>query len=157
MGKVFKHVLFLAAFVSVLTSCSAFSKLTKASKDSMDFANGSTAGVVLGKLYDQFANGGSIDFSKAQNVLNIATLTNSLVSLKSGSLQAAEDFAGGLVSGSNSLVNSSNVKKVMGGLTDISEMNLDKVTDALEKGKSQVADVMKFKDGLESVLGLFKK
>ena len=153
-----KNILSVILVAAIMASCSSISKVFNPAKssNSMDFANGSTAGSVLCKLAQQFTQTGSVDFTKAQNILNVATLANSLVSLKSGMNQAAEDFAGGMIAGSNNLVNSSNVKKVVDGLTKVSEMDLSKVTDSLEKGRAQVDEVVKFKDGLEKVLKLFK-
>lgn len=153
-----RNILSVVLVAVAFSSCSSMSKVFNPSKSSgsMDFANGSTAGSVLYKLAQQFTQTGSVDFTKAQNILNVATLANSLVSLKSGMNQSAEDFAGGIIAGSNNLVNSSNVKKVVDGLTKVSELDLSKVTDSMEKGRTQVEDVLKFKDGLEKVLNLFK-
>lgn len=153
-----KNILLLVLAVALLTSCSSMSKVFNPSKssNSLDFANGSTAGAVIAKLAMQFKEEGSVDFSKAQNILNASTLASSLVSLKSGANQAVEDFAGGMISGSKNLVNSSNVTKVMDGLTAVSELDLSKVTDSMEKGRTQMNAVLKFKEGLETVLKIFK-
>lgn len=147
-----KSLLAAVAAIFLFTSCGSLKNM----ENSTDFGNGSAAGTVLKALATQYISNGSIDFANVQNILNVASLANSLTSLKSESNQAKIDFSSGLMS-TNNMVNQSNVSGIVSGLTGLSQLNLAGITNAMQKGTASAADANKLKSQLEGVLSLLKK
>ena len=150
----------LKSFIAVVlasllfTSCGSMSKLLS----STDFTNGSAAGSVIRKLFSEFTNVGSIDFSKAQNILNVASLASSLTSLKGDvSNQTVSDFTQGLIKGSSNLVNTNNSSDVMGILSGLSNLNLSGATNSIETGKTTSTDAASLISGISGLMSLLKK
>lgn len=141
-------ILFVAL---VLSSCGSASKLAQ----SLDYKNGSKAGTVLTALATQYLTTGKLDLNNAQNILNLMTLSDALSSLKSDSDQAKEDFGKGLMV-TAPVVNDNNVGKVVDALSLLSNMDLQKITDSMQKGKSGI-DSSLLSAGMESVLKLLGK
>ena len=83
------------------------------------------------------------------------TLSDALSSLKSDSDQAKEDFGKGLMV-TAPVVNDNNVGKVVDALSLLSNMDLQKITDSMQKGKSGI-DSSLLSAGMESVLKLLGK
>lgn len=148
---------FFAVILSalMLTSCSSLSKLA----GNTDFLNGSTTGSVIANLAGQYLTTGKIDFSNPQTLLNIASLAGSLTSLKGGNAgnDIISNFTQGLVSGSKNLVNQSNSSSVLSGLTSLANMDLGKVSTALQQGNTTLAEYGQVKDQLTNIVSLFKK
>lgn len=151
----------LKSFIAVilaallLSSCGSLSKLA----GSTDFTNGSSAGSVISKLFNEFIGSGSIDFNKAQNILNLVTLANSITSLKGDvSNQTTQDFTKGLIQGSQNLVNNTNSSGVMDLLSSLSNMNMSGAAASLEKGNTASnANVSGIVSGLNGIMSLLKK
>lgn len=148
-----KSIIAAAVSVLLLSSCSLFQK---SASSSPDFTNGRQAGAVLTSLASQYLSTGKLDLSNVQNILSLATLANSLSSLRSESNQSQLDFGKGLMAG-NSNINQNNLSGVVSGLSALSSMNLDKVSDSLQKGTASAQTVSSVSSQLESVLSLLKK
>ncbi len=148
-----KSIIAAAASVLLLSSCSLFQK---SSSNSLDFTNGRQAGTVLSSLASQYLSSGKLDLSNVQNILSLATLANSLSSLRSESNQSQLDFGKGLMAG-NPNINQNNLSGVVSGLSALGNMNLDKVSDSLQKGTASTQTVSSVSSQLESVLSLLKK
>jgi len=154
----------IIALVSALMLCSCGTikqvtdKITGNSSTSADYYNGNTAATALAKLASAVHSAGSLDLTNSQIILSIATLVPTLSSLKSGNNASIEDFTKGLVSGSKSLITNANSGPVVKALLALAEkLDLDRVTDLLQKGKTKADEVLEFKDEIESIIALFKK
>lgn len=147
--------LFIALLsVVVLSSCG----IAKKAGISNDYTNGSMTGSVISKLNSEYEKLGSIDLSNVQNILNLSSLSSSLISLKGDiSNQTVKDFSTGLEVGSLNLINNGNVKAVVSGLTKLVNSDFSSVTRLLEKGKTNVPEVLQMKADIESILDLLKK
>lgn len=143
----------IAAFASVLLLCSCGA--AKKTTDMTDYNNGSAAGTVLISMANQYLADGKVDFANVKNILNLSTLANCLVSLKSESNQAQIDFGDGLMS-TNANVTKENRADVLQALTDVSQMDLAKITNTLQRnGKSESS--AQLSSALESVLKLLRQ
>lgn len=148
-----KSIFLAFAAVVMLTSCSALGKISS----SVDYQNGSTAGSVIANLFSQFKSSGTVDLSKAQNILNAASLISSLKSLTSGSNAAVKDFSQGIVSTSQNLVNSNNVQKVVSTLQSIGKLNLNGIAQNLQSGKAATSETSSFQNMLTGLLGSLER
>lgn len=148
-----KSIVLAFAAVVVLTSCSSLSKAAS----SPDYQNGSTAGSVIANLFSQFKSSGTVDFSKAQNILNAASLISSLKSLTSGSNAAVKDFSQGIVATSQNLVNKDNVQKVVETLQSLGKLNLGGIAQNLQSGKAPTSETSSFQNVLGGLLGSLAK
>ena len=132
-------------------------------------SNGQAAGAALKSLYTQYkADGKKLDMSNLTNVKGLKGMTNKSTFYK--------DFASGLVSGSNNLINSSNTTSVMDGLTNLvnnvdlsgltstAESAASTATSALtsaltganEKATTAVSNASEIASSVSSILSLFK-
>lgn len=152
-GMKIRSVILAIVSVVMLSSCSSLGKVAS----STDYQNGSTAGSVIANLFSQFKSGGTVDFSKAQNILNAASLVSSLKSLTSGSNAAVKDFSQGIVTTSQNLVNKDNVQKVVGTLQSLGNLNLDGITRNLQSGKAPSAETSSFQNTITTLLGSLAK
>ena len=151
----FKAVFAVLLSVLMLTSCGSSSKLV----NSTDFSNGSIAGSVLSKFFTEYSNTGSIDFSKAQNILNVSSLVSALTSLKGDlSNQTTKDYSSGLISGSSNLVNNGNVSGVLSALTSLGNFDFTKATNDMQRGRASTSgNVADLTSGIVNILSLLKK
>ena len=151
----FKAVVVILLSALMLTSCGSTAKLM----DSTDFSNGSLAGSVLSKFFTEYSNTGGIDFSKAQNILNVSSLVSALTSLKGDvSNQTVKDYSGGLISGSSNLVNNANVSGVLNALTTLGNFDFTKATNDMQRGKTSTSgNVADLTSGIVNILSLLKK
>ena len=161
----------LAVSAAILSSCGALSSATGSSSgsnlsasklasllgNSTAASSGSTAGVALASLAAQYLGSGSLDLGKAQNVLNVVSLLNSVSVLKDGANDTVSDFTTGLVSSSQNLVNSSNSSSVVSALVGLANLDTSSASNALQKGKTAAQEVSAVKSSLEGILQLFKK
>lgn len=137
----------------VLCSCGTAKKVGITS----DYTNGSMTGSVISKLYTEYGKLGSIDLSNVQNILNLSNLSSSLMPLKGDiSNQTIKDFSTGLEIGSLSLINKNNVNAVVSALTELVNSDFSSISRLLEKGKTNVPEVLKLKGDIESILDLLK-
>ena len=104
--------------------------------------NGQAAGAALKSLYSQYKVDGKLDMNNLTNMLNLATLATNIQGLKGISNKSAfyKDFATGLVTGSNNLINSSNSASVMSGLTSlVNNVDLSELTTTTDNATSAAA------------------
>ena len=141
--------------------------------------NGRAAGAALKALYTQYkADGKKLDMGNLSNIANLATFASNVQGLK-GQPNKGEyymDFAKGLISGSENLVNETNSNTVMSGLTDLVQ-NVDlsaltqkaedtassatstiteKLTNATDKASSAASNVSEIASAVTNILNLFK-
>ena len=83
--------------------------------------NGKAAGAALRALYTQYKADKKLDMTNLNNIANVATFSANVQGLKGQPNKGAyyKDFASGLITGSNNLVNESNSTTVMDKLTSL--------------------------------------
>lgn len=174
MKKIITIVIAVAAFLAAEHTADAqFLKnlLKKATTEttaaSAATSNGQAAGAALKALYTQYKADGKIDLSNINNIMNLAALANNVKDLKGQTNKSAfyKDFAAGLVTGSNSLVTSSNSTAVMNGLSKLVN-NVDltalqgKASEVVEnvttKGSAALEDANQIATSVSSILKLLK-
>lgn len=174
MKKIITIVIAVAAFLAAEHTADAqFLKnlLKKATTEttaaSAATSNGQAAGAALKALYTQYKADGKIDLSNINNIMNLAALANNVKDLKGKTNKSAfyKDFAAGLVTGSNSLVTSSNSTAVMNGLSKLVN-NVDltalqgKASEVVEnvttKGSAALEDANQIATSVSSILKLLK-
>lgn len=174
MKRIITIVIAVAAFLAAEHTADAqFLKnlLKKATTEttaaSAATSNGQAAGVALKALYTQYKADGKIDLSNINNIMNLAALANNVKDLKGQTSKSAfyKDFAAGLVTGSNSLVTSSNSTAVMNGLSKLVN-NVDltalqgKASEVVEnvttKGSGALEDANQIATSVSSILKLLK-
>lgn len=174
MKRIITIVIAVAAFLAVEHTADAqFLKnlLKKATTEttaaSAATSNGQAAGAALKALYTQYKADGKIDLSNINNIMNLAALANNVKDLKGKTNKSAfyKDFAAGLVTGSNSLVTSSNSTAVMNGLSKLVN-NVDltalqgKASEVVEnvttKGSAALEDANQIATSVSSILKLLK-
>jgi hypothetical protein len=155
------------------------STTTEQTATSVATTNGQTAGVALKALFTQYkADGKKLDMSNINNLLNLTALANSVKDLKGQTNKSSfyKDFAKGLISGSNNLINSSNSTSVMNGLTNlVNNVDLSGLTataesaastatsaisralsGASDKATTAVSNASEIASSVSSILNLFK-
>lgn len=135
------------------TSSQLFSKKTATAT-----GNGKAAGAALKSLYTQYKTDGKLNMSNVSNLINLATLANNLQGLKGQSNKSAfyKDFATGLVTGSGSLVNTSNSTSVMSGLSNlVNNVDLSGLQGAAQ-GKT-LGNASEIASSVSGILNLLKK
>ena len=174
MKRIITIVIAVAAFLAAEHTADAqFLKnlLKKATTEttaaSAATSNGQAAGAALKALYTQYKADGKIDLSNINNIMNLAALANNVKDLKGKTNKSAfyKDFAAGLVTGSNSLVTSSNSTAVMNGLSNLVN-NVDltalqgKASEVVEnvttKGSAALEDANQIATSVSSILKLLK-
>lgn len=108
-------------------------------------SNGQAAGAALRSLYTQYKSDGKLDMTNLNNMLNLATLSTNIKGLKGATDKSTfyKDFAKGLISGSNNLVNNNNSSAVMTGLsTLVNDVDLSGLTTAAESAASNAASTV---------------
>lgn len=174
MKRIITIVIAVAAFLAAEHTADAqFLKnlLKKATTEttaaSAATSNGQAAGAALKALYTQYKADGKIDLSNINNIMNLAALANNVKDLKGQTNKSAfyKDFAAGLVTGSNSLVTSSNSTAVMNGLSKLVN-NVDltalqgKASEVVEnvttKGSAALEDANQIAMSVSSILKLLK-
>ena len=174
MKRIITIVIAVAAFLAAEHTADAqFLKnlLKKATTEtaaaSAATSNGQAAGAALKALYTQYKADGKIDLSNINNIMNLAALANNVKDLKGKTNKSAfyKDFAAGLMTGSNSLVTSSNSTAVMNGLSKLVN-NVDltvlqgKASEVVEnvttKGSAALEDANQIATSVSSILKLLK-
>lgn len=142
-------------------------------------SDGQAAGVALKALYGQYKADGKLDMSNLTNLMNLAALATSVQNLKGQTDKTTfyKDFAKGLISGSNNLVNAGNSTSIMSGLqnlvnnVDLSDLTAsaedkaqsaaatltEKLTGASEKANTAVENATEIAGAVTNILNLFKK
>ena len=174
MKRIITIIIAVAAFLAAEHTADAqflknlFKKATtETTAASAATSNGQAAGAALKALYTQYKADGKIDLSNINNIMNLAALANNVKDLKGKTNKSAfyKDFAAGLVTGSNSLVTSSNSTAVMNGLSKLVN-NVDltalqgKASEVVEnvttKGSAALEDANQIATSVSSILKLLK-
>ena len=152
MKRIITIVIAVAAFLAAEHTADAqFLKnlLKKATTEttaaSAATSNGQAAGAALKALYTQYKADGKIDLSNINNIMNLAALANNVKDLKGKTNKSAfyKDFAAGLITGSNSLVTSSNSTAVMNGLSKlVNNVDLSGLQSKTESAASKGASAL---------------
>lgn len=141
-------------------------------------SDGQAAGVALKALYGQYKADGKLDMSNLTNLMNLAALATSVQNLKGQTDKTTfyKDFAKGLISGSNNLVNAGNSTSIMSGLqnlvnnVDLSGLTAsaedkaqsaaatltEKLTGASEKANTAVENATEIATAVTNILNVFK-
>ncbi|MBQ3245789.1 MAG: hypothetical protein IJB06_03650 [Bacteroidales bacterium] len=187
MKKVFTLIVAMAAFIAAENTADAqflknlLNKVKGTTETVTETAvtaattNGQAAGAALKALYTQYKADGKLDMSNLSNLMNLTTLATNVKDLKGQTNKTAfyKDFAAGLVTGSNNLVNSTNSTSIMNGLQNlVSNVDLsgltqkaettasnltEKLTEASTKANTAVANANEIATSVSSILNLFKK
>lgn len=140
----------VSLFTILFTLCSfSLSDLALGgSNDSVSEATeaGESCGKSIKALYTQYKEDGKLDFSNASNLINVASLANSISKIKDQDKDTDfyKEFAAGVVSGSMQTVSDSNVNDVISALSDIDLGSIGKAQEnssetASDKGKKVAA------------------
>ncbi|MCR5547759.1 MAG: hypothetical protein K6F25_03315 [Bacteroidales bacterium] len=159
-----KILKFLAAAVvtlSLLSSCSVI-KTVAASNPSQ---SGSYTGEALAALYQVLQQSGSIDLSSITNIVNLGRILTGAQSATRTGQAFVDTFTKNLISGSNRLINTSNVGNVISGLKALANVDTSAIGQAATKAvMTGVVPALSNSDPsvsatmgqLSSILGLLK-
>ena len=127
--KALKRIAAACAAVLLLTSCSL---LTGAGSSAGNNANttGSNTGSAIAALYQILKATGTIDLSNLTNLINLGKILPGANALTGATTAFTDDFASGLIKGSQNLVNSSNVAKVLTGLQSLTTIDTSALSTA---------------------------
>lgn len=126
----------IAAAAVLLASCGVLSNGNSNTAANNNASAGTSLGAALLGLYTQYKTDGKIDWNNLGNILNIATIANTLKNNKSALTENA--FISDVISGSKNLVNNANASTVLNQLATLANVNLSQVTNTA-KGFSQSA------------------
>ena len=175
MKKVFTLIVAMAAFIAAENTADAqflknlLNKVKGTTETVTETAvtaattNGQAAGAALKALYTQYKADGKLDMSNLSNLMNLTTLATNVKDLKGQTNKTAfyKDFAAGLVTGSNNLVNSTNSTSIMNGLQNLVN-NVDlsglqsKTENAAAKGAAALENATTIANSVSSILNIFK-
>jgi len=123
--KLFKCLAVASAAVILLSSCSVLQGSRNDAK-----STGSNTGSALVSLYKILTGSGSLDLSDLTTLINIGKVLIGANSLTGATEAFSDQFASGLISGSSSLINSSNVNGIMDGLRALTKVDTSVLTQA---------------------------
>lgn len=125
-------ILFASPCVTVMAQTETVDTLGTAQATALSKENGEAAGAALAKLYSQYKADGKLDMAKPANIANTVTLASNVKNL--AETKDVTSFAGGLISGSKSLINDSNISSVLTALESISKLDLKSIGGGSVKG-----------------------
>lgn len=123
--KLFKCLAVASAAVILLSSCSI---LKSPSADAA--TSGTNTGSALSTLYKILKSTGTLDLSDLTTIINIGKVLLGANTLNDATQSFTDQFAGGLISGSSSLINNANVGGIMNGLKALSGLDTSALTQA---------------------------
>lgn len=138
----FRAIAVLATALLLATSCGVLGSLGSSATSNAASGlasvltgtqSGTNAGSALLGLFSQYKkDNNSVDLSNVNNILQLASLINNVKGLKdnSSSTSYLADYAAGLITGSQNLVNKNNSTDVIGNLVNLSGLNLNSITKA---------------------------
>ena len=129
--KLMKRIAAGVASLLILTSCSILQNVA---------ANATTAGTNTGTaiaaVYNVLKSAGAIDLSNLTNIINIGKILTGAGALSGATQSFTDEFASALIQGSNNLVNSGNVSKVISGLQSLNNIDTSAFSDSAIKSYS---------------------
>lgn len=123
--KLFKCLAVASAAVILLSSCSILKGTTADAATS-----GTSTGSALSSLYRILQSTGNLDLSDLTTLINIGKVLLGANTLSNATQSFTDQFAGGLISGSSSLINNANVGGIMNGLKALSGLDTSVLTQA---------------------------
>ena len=166
-----KKVFLFVATAMLLSSCGALTgtpsssnqasgnTATAAAVQTNPSAQGQAAGSALKSLYSQYKADGKYDAGNMNNIINTLTLVNNCQGLKTNVKDSEfwKSFAGGLILGSDMLVNTSNVDQITNGLqTMVNSVDASKLQAAVSNAGTAVSNVSSAASSISSILSMFK-
>ncbi len=121
----FKRIVAACTAVLLVSSCSILQNVMSNGNNS-----GASTGSAIAGLYQILKATGSIDLSDLTNLINIGKILTGANTLANATTSYVDDFASGLIKGSNNLVNSSNLAKVLTGLQNLSNIDTSALSTA---------------------------
>ena len=147
MKKILSAIAALTLVAVMTTSCGLLGGTTATTDNSS--AAGTTTGSALTQLLAQYMKDGKLDVTNLNNIINLATIANSIQTLK-GKIANSKlaDFASGLVTGSNNQIsdtNSSTITSILASLAnnvDLSSLAslLTRAGDVTEAEAAKIAE-----------------
>ena len=153
--KLFKRIVLGVSALLLVSSCSILQNVGSAA------TTGTNTGTALAAIYNVVKAAGGIDLSNLTNIINIGKILTGAGALANATQSFTDDFAQGLISGSENLVNSTNVASVLTGLKALNNLNTtafsDTATKAYANGTQQLQkndkDVNATVDAITKLLG----
>ena len=154
--KLFKRIVLGVSALLLVSSCSILQGVANSAS-----SVGSSTGTALSAIYNVIKAAGGIDLSNLANIINIGQILTGAGALSNATQSFTDEFAQGLISGSNNLVNSSNVASVLTGLKALNNLNTTAfsptATKAYQAGTQQIQkndkDVNATVDAITKLLG----
>ena len=145
--KLFKCLAVASAAVILLSSCSI---LKSPSADAA--TSGTNTGSALSTLYKILKSTGTLDLSDLTTIINIGKVLLGANALNDATQSFTDQFAGGLISGSSSLINNANVGGIMNGLKALSGLDTSALTQAAAATKGNSFQVNTANAGVASTV-----
>jgi len=154
--KMMKRIVAGVASLLIVCSCSVLQNVAASATSA-----GSSTGSAISAIYNVIKAAGGIDLSNLTNIINIGKILTGAGTLSNATQSFTNEFAAGLISGSNNLVNNSNVSKVITGLKALNNIDTSAFSDSATKsyanGTQQIqkndANVNATVDAITSLLG----
>jgi len=157
-----RKIKFLVAAAAIILSLSGCSVLKSVASNAL--STGTNTGSALSSLYQIFKSSGSIDLSNVNNIISLGKIITGANSLTDATSSFTDKFTSGLINGSSSLINNSNVSSVINGLKTISNIDTSAITAAAASAatgaatqlSSSTAGVSSTLSSLNSIFNLLK-
>ena len=128
--KLFKRIVLGVSALLMVSSCSVLQGLGNAT------TAGTNTGTALSAIYNVLKAAGGIDLSNLTNIINIGKILTGAGALSGATQSFTDEFASALIQGSNNLVNSGNVNKVISGLQALNNIDTSAFSDSAIKSYS---------------------
>ena len=128
--KLFKRIVLGVSALLMVSSCSVLQGLGNAT------TAGTNTGTALSAIYNVLKAAGGIDLSNLTNIINIGKILTGAGALSGATQTFTDEFASALIQGSNNLVNSGNVSKVISGLQALNNLDTSAFSDSAIKSYS---------------------
>ena len=130
--KILKRLTAAVAAIALLSSCSILKSITTSAS-----SLGRDTGSAITALYKVLGAAGAIDLSSVMNILNLGQILTGAHALTDATPSFLNQFSSGLISGSDTLINSDNVAGVIDALKALSGVDssaIDKAVTAANSG-----------------------
>ena len=128
--KLFKRIVLGVSALLMVSSCSVLQGLGNAT------TAGTNTGTALSAIYNVLKAAGGIDLSNITNIINLGKILTGAGALSGATQSFTDEFASALIQGSNNLVNSGNVSKVISGLQALNNLDTSAFSDSAIKSYS---------------------
>jgi hypothetical protein len=128
--KLMKRIAVGIASLLLISSCSILQNVANAT------TAGSNTGSAISAIYNVLKAAGGIDLSNLTNIINIGKILTGAGALTNATQSYTDEFANALISGSNNLVNSGNVSKVISGLKSLNSIDNSAFSESALKSYS---------------------